>query len=297
MMYFCFARNIHDVLVGGNTAYKNRFGIDFPQPANGLITFGAEVEYKPISQKDLERLHSCGKKRLPRLFIGYHQQEGGGWSGDVEVIDWEELEQATEARSVKVKRFKAQEVKAMKYNGEFRYPLAEGDLDQPGFTRRDLKPQKEKRKKEQQEREKREKERVETQRQLELDLGSDPSADLPAKQLDFWTCNADYLIRHHVEPRTELFVPTDANSPIPLKYLDILRCTITSLPDLKESEIEDYWTDPAKANLKLSSSWTGRTKISILRPAPPDGWTCFVFWGFWEFCIVNNMHLRSAFRL
>ena len=74
-----------------------------------------------------------GEKTLPGLFWGYEQQAGGGWSGDVLIVDWDELDDATATGNVHVKRFKAAEVWPHKYQGKFRFPLAEGELDQPGM--------------------------------------------------------------------------------------------------------------------------------------------------------------------
>ena len=84
MSCFCFLRNVVDLLDDGKTAYQRRWGTDFEGP---LIPFGAEINYKPISQKDKARLHVFGKTVLSGIFIGYDQQEGGGWSGDLCVLD------------------------------------------------------------------------------------------------------------------------------------------------------------------------------------------------------------------
>ena len=45
----------------------------------------------------------------------------------------------------------------------------------------------------------------------------------------FWSFNGDILIGHHKIPRFQLFVPTEQNCPLPLKYLDVTRTTNTSL--------------------------------------------------------------------
>ena len=36
-----------------------------------IIPFGSMVEYHPITAKDQSRIHQCGKKVLPGLFLGY----------------------------------------------------------------------------------------------------------------------------------------------------------------------------------------------------------------------------------
>ena len=48
--------------------YEKRFGKPFKGP---IIPFGSLVEYYPISAKDQSRIHQCGKKVLPGLFLGY----------------------------------------------------------------------------------------------------------------------------------------------------------------------------------------------------------------------------------
>ena len=73
MTTYCFLRNVVDLLVGGHTAYFNRFGIDYSGP---VIPFGAEITYQPISPKDLTRVHGFGDKRLHGIFLGYVQQSG-----------------------------------------------------------------------------------------------------------------------------------------------------------------------------------------------------------------------------
>ena len=68
MEYYCYLRNIQDLLTDGKTQCERRFGIPF----NGtVIPFGAMVEYHPISAKDLSRLHQFGKKVLLGIFLGH----------------------------------------------------------------------------------------------------------------------------------------------------------------------------------------------------------------------------------
>ena len=107
MNCFCFLRNVSIVLETGNTAFKNRFGSDFSGP---LIPFGAEVTYLPITQKDKGKSHAFGSKVLAGIFLGYSQQAGGGWSGDLLIADWEEVASAQAFTDIHVKRLKAQEV-------------------------------------------------------------------------------------------------------------------------------------------------------------------------------------------
>ena len=100
MKCFCFLRNTTTILENGNTAYKNRFGSGLSGP---IIPFDAQVTYLPITQKDKQRPHAFGSKALPGIFLGHSQQAGGGWSGDLYVLDWEELAAATHFSDVHVK--------------------------------------------------------------------------------------------------------------------------------------------------------------------------------------------------
>ena len=58
---------------------------------------------------------------------------------------------------------------------------------------------------------------------------------------DFWSIEGNYIYRHHVEPRVKLYVPKEEPFPIPLRYVDVVRRTNTTLDVLVESRIEDYW--------------------------------------------------------
>ena len=71
---------------------------------------GAEIKYIPISKKDQARCHEFGDKTLPGIFFGYHQKKGGKYSGDVYIVDWEQMAEADYISQVHVKRFKASEV-------------------------------------------------------------------------------------------------------------------------------------------------------------------------------------------
>ena len=64
--------------------------------------------------------------------MGYHQQQGGGWSGDLLLIDQEKLNDAEHVSDVYVKRLKAPEVFPTLINGSDVFPLVEGSIAQPG---------------------------------------------------------------------------------------------------------------------------------------------------------------------
>ena len=75
MEYYCYLRNVTDLLSDGKTPYERRCG----QPSKGpIIPFGSLVEYHPITAKDQSRIHQFGKKVLPGLFFGYALYAGFG---------------------------------------------------------------------------------------------------------------------------------------------------------------------------------------------------------------------------
>ena len=72
------------------------------------------------------------------IFLGYSQQAGGGWSGDLIIADWEEIETAESCHEIYPRRLRAKEVFPImhgKAKGSFSFPLAEGRLTQPGTCR------------------------------------------------------------------------------------------------------------------------------------------------------------------
>ena len=59
-------------------------------------------------------MHKFSGKRRSGFVVGYSQQAGGGWSGDLIIADWEEIENAETASEIYTKRFKAKEVTIVK---------------------------------------------------------------------------------------------------------------------------------------------------------------------------------------
>ena len=130
MICYCFLRNTIDLLVGNATAYFKRFGIDYDGPN---YPFGCEITYQPRSNDDKARCHALAEKVLHGIFIGFHQVAGGGFQGDLKYVDCEELAEARHPNCVTIKRSKADEIEpVLDSKGDFCFPLAEGDLDQPG---------------------------------------------------------------------------------------------------------------------------------------------------------------------
>ena len=120
MACYCFLRNVSDVLHNGHIAYYSRYNSDFQVP---LIPFGAQIEYKPMSEKDLEKLHTYGRKVLSGIFMGYHQKAGGAWNGDILIADWEEIENLESPRDIHLKQIPFAQTFVSKENEQFRFSL------------------------------------------------------------------------------------------------------------------------------------------------------------------------------
>ena len=272
---YCFLRNTVDLLIDGETAWKKRFGVDFNGP---IIAFGSEVQYKPSSDEDAKRLHRFGNKLLSGIFIGYACHAGGGWTGDLLLIDQEEINTAEYRSDVYVKRIKAGEVHIVKDENSFIFPMIQYDLSQPGgrppYTRTRRKPAI------------REVVPLEDQEPSSSSRPNpvpgedghgqstrpdepDPSGIRPSGEPDSWSITDSAVIRFHKQPRTTLFVPDPKSFPIPIKYIDVLRTTWTDLDEAPLRYSKDIWTDVKDKDLRVP--WTGRTVFYLLRPKPPVG--------------------------
>ena len=104
---------------------KGRFGMPFDGP---VISFGAMVEYHPVSAKDQSRLHQFGAKVLPGKFLGYALYAGRIWKGDIVVADIEELEEM-DASELHARRLNAKEVLTSQRSGNFIFPVADGTVE------------------------------------------------------------------------------------------------------------------------------------------------------------------------
>ena len=259
MKCFCFLWCVVQKMTHGKTAYAKRFDKEFDGP---IIPLGAAVEYLPITSKDKAKCHKLGTKLLPGIFMGYVQHAGGGWQGDLKIIDQDEIDEAERVSQVHVKRFKAAEV-FVRYKINERqlfFPLVDGSIGQPGLDAR-----------KQQKLAKRRASKEESAEEVE----EAPPADRQVVQHepDFWALNDDLLIRFHRTPRTKLLNFLEVEPPIPIEYVDILRTTVTDLDTLSEAKIDDYWNqdiEPGDGPRELSGPWTGKTIFQLFRLAPPN---------------------------
>ena len=127
MECYCYLRKIQDRLSDRKTPYERRFG----EPFNGpVISFGALVEYHPISAKDQSRIHQFEKKVLSGVFLCYILYAGGIWKGDILILDFEELEEL-DASEIHAKRLNAKEVILPK-SGSYKFPVPDGTVQPYG---------------------------------------------------------------------------------------------------------------------------------------------------------------------
>ena len=80
------------------------------------------------------------------------------------------------------------------------------------------------------------------------------------------------MYRHHVEPRVNLYVPSEGSFPTPLKYIDVVRRTNTTwdVCILLESHIDDDWN--VDGGRELSGPLTSVTQFSMLNEELPNGY-------------------------
>lgn len=99
-----------------------------------MIPFGAEISYLPITAKDNKKQHALGSKTRKGIFLGYSQQSGGTWNGDLLILDWGEMENAQTIAAIHIKRLKAKEVIPTMRGELHNFPCADGKLRQPGSS-------------------------------------------------------------------------------------------------------------------------------------------------------------------
>jgi len=274
MECYTYLRCIVDIMKEDMTSYQLRFGAPFEGP---IIPFGAHVKYKPSNPKHKARLPKFGEKVLDGIFMGYKINAGGGWSKQLKVADWEDIERNEHQSTVLINEIHYQEVIIVRNAGgqedDYTFPVkndtlvpASGDLIKRGRPRKIPKT------------EEQEKQEADVSGQTPSNVLEEPSArDLTVKHeepvfdesRDSWTVTNDVLIRHHKSPRMKLFEPKEDDTPIPIKFLDVMRRTHTNLEDKSESTIEDCWNEEDSIGRELSAPWTGKT-ISIYSDQTPS---------------------------
>ena len=198
------------------------------------------------SAKDQSRLHQHGPKVLPGTFLGYALHAGGIWKGDMMVADIEELEEM-DASELHARSLNAKEVLTLQRSGNFIFPVADGTVKIFGRDQRL---------------------RTSTLTQDPLERGEeqqilqgysdewytpshvqeDSTRDDEEAKNDFWTVTGEFIYRHHVEHRVNLYMPKEATFPIPTKYIDVTRNTHTSLDVMMEKILKITGTWMEKEN-------------------------------------------------
>ena len=185
------------------------------------------------------------------------------WKGDILVADIEELKKL-DASEIHPRRLNAKEVLTTHKDWEFVFPVADGSAKLSGryqeFQEPTLRWECTVR---------RENLSGESQGDRE-DFQSEETKDDAETQEDIWSIQGHCIYRHHIEPRVQLFVPREKSFPFPLKFFDVIRSTHTDLDVAEEKRIDDCWN--VNGSWKLSDSWTGFTRFTLLNETPPKGY-------------------------
>ena len=187
---------------------------------------------------------------------------GGIWKGDILIGDLEDVEKL-DASEIHPRRINAKEVLTPQKREDFRFPIADGTAKLLGRDYKFREPTP------------RRAQTVKTEdfnRGLEGKLGesqlAEPTDDAEARR-DFWSIHGDFIYRHHIEPRVQLYVPKKEAFSIPLKCIDVTRATYTNLDVTQEKRVDDDWN--VDSNRSLSNSWKGFTQFALLKEKSPKG--------------------------
>ena len=186
---------------------------------------------------------------------------GGIWKGDILIADIDKLEKL-DASEIYPRRLNAREILKTHKDGEFVFPVADGSATLSG---RDDEVQEPTLRREHTVR--RENLSGESQGDKE-EFHPEETKDEAETQEDFWSIQGDFIYRHHIEPRVQLYVPKEESFLIPLKYIDVIRSTHTDLDRAQEKRIDDNWNVDGDRN--LSDSCTGFTRFTLLNETPPE---------------------------
>ena len=189
-------------MADGKTASEKRYGKTFDGPS---IPFGTLVEYIPITAKDKSRIHQFGQKTLKGIFLGYVLRAVRGWSGDLMIADYEDL-QESEASEIYVKGFKNQEVIRKR---RLRISVCRRNSKTSWSSKTIINSG----------------ENLEREDDVEIEDGDRKGINTE----DSWSMSGEFIYRHHEEHRLKPYDPDNETFPIPLKYVDVMRQTQTSI--------------------------------------------------------------------
>ena len=177
-------------------------------------------------------------KLLSGLLGGCKQQAGSGWSGTLYVYDWDEVNEASRVSQIYHRQIPAEQLypQTTKDN-KFVFPLADHELSQPGLKASEMSRRAIKRQRWQDEKEKEEEEhRKKLEKEQQIELAQKEEQDLQMKEDDFWLVNSEFINRVHKRSRRTLYVPTEEDCPVPLKYIDVMRFTKTSFAEKSRNQ-------------------------------------------------------------
>ena len=175
------------------------------------------------------------------------------------VADIEEMEQMN-ASEIHARRLDAKEVLTPMKGDNFIFPVADGTVKISGGDQRLRtstlirdRPDRE----EEQEVLRGESDGISSPHPLQ----DDSTLDDAEAGNDFQSITGDFICRHHVEPRVQLYVPREESFPIPMKYIDVTRNTHTSHDVMMEKHVVDFWNVDGERD--LSDAWTGFTRFIL----------------------------------
>jgi len=117
--HHCFARNIK--VVDGDSSYNKRHKAGHCKALQ--IPFGACVEFLPVANPNDKNKTFEAKTRVG-LFVGYHVQPGGRWTGDYLVVEFEALRYSPDLPPSSCKVHRTSEVVNFKPTA-LHFPLAD----------------------------------------------------------------------------------------------------------------------------------------------------------------------------
>lgn len=231
--------------------------------------------------------------------MGYAQQSGGGWSGDILIAAAHQLQIVEQAQHVHLRRVPHKHVSVVLNRAKAPHhlsPVFTGELDQPPsrFAATRMKTINLRRTVTDAMGE----EHVDEEEDGDPEnIGSSGSSGTqpfaPAERpdteessvhdsiggvSDYWTVSTTAVVRHHMTPRVRMYTTNEGECPIPLRFLDVIRFTFTNLEDKREIFTQDTWIPEAalpEDTRRLSGEWTGTTIFRSLRPESPVGFKWF----------------------
>ena len=92
----------------------------------------------------------------------------------------------------------------------------------------------------------------------------DDEALMVQQECDHWTIQDTQLIRHHVQPRFQMFCPTSVTDcPVPTEWIANTRDTAVYMSVDDQYSINDEWFGNIQAHRCLPTLWTGTTTFQL----------------------------------